>query len=68
MSANLTLVVRPSTASGCHPSDGALAEASRSSEPEEWVIGHLVDCDLCQGRLNRLLNMAEGRLTDDAAG
>ncbi len=57
----LVLVVQPAQGSGRHPSDGELCEAIQAAAPEDYVIDHLAECDLCQRRLQRLLDMASGR-------
>ncbi len=60
MKSNLLLIMQPAQGHGRHPSDGELCEAMRAEEPEAHVIDHLVDCNLCQRRLQELLDKAEG--------
>jgi len=68
MKTRLLLVVKPAQGSGRHPSDGKLCEAVKSERPEAYVIDHLAECDLCQRRLQALLDKAEGGRRCDQAG
>ncbi len=52
----LMLVVQPAQGSGRHRSDGEISEAIKAETPEEYVIDHLAECDLCQRRLQALLD------------
>ena len=58
MRTELFVVVKPAGGTGRHPSDGEICEALSAEEPEEYVIDHIVECDLCQKRLQNLQEQA----------